>query len=224
MPVELLDISISSKSVARVKPPKIVEWTTVKILPDGDFEQVGPRNRRRRIKLVKCVECEGGRPETEFAYFSKEGSGLSAGICVDCWLAVARRQTAWKRQEARTKITALYALVLERAHEYSSAARRAAIVRFASPEWRDRKAISMVYAEAKRLAIETGQPHDVDHFYPLQSSICCGLHVAENLRVIKASDNRSKSNSFPMDNSPALVGMSGPEIRDALGEMVKALD
>ena len=39
--------------------------------------------------------------------------------------------------------------------------------------------------------------YDVDHYYPLQGRAVSGLHVPSNLSVMRASDNRSKSNSHP---------------------------
>ena len=56
-----------------------------------------------------------------------------------------------------------------------------------SPE--ERKGIEALYAEARRLSIETGIPHDVDHIQPI---IKGGLHVLSNLQILTASENRSK--------------------------------
>lgn len=217
----LLDISISRKAKPVEKPAARVDWETVHKFPDGSSEQIGPRGRRRRVILIRCVECELEQPETEFAYRLPNDIRMAweAGICRGCMLAIARRNGARSREDARKAITARFASILERAADCSSAERRAAIVRFASPSWRDRKAISDIYAEARALSRETGQPHDVDHFYPLQSPICCGLHIAGNLRVVKASSNRSKGNTFPLEHSPCYAGMSVEEINEAVFEL-----
>lgn len=64
----------------------------------------------------------------------------------------------------------------------------------ATPEWADQDAIARKY-ETARIAQElSGEPCHVDHIVPLQSEEVCGLHVAENLRVVHASDNLSKGN------------------------------
>ena len=76
-----------------------------------------------------------------------------------------------------------------------TAARRAAI-RKRCPLWADRNAIAAVYVEAARISKETGVPHEVDHIYPLQGKLVSGLHVHNNLRIIKKTDNRSKGNSL----------------------------
>lgn len=68
----------------------------------------------------------------------------------------------------------------------------------ATPAWANHAEINAIYAEAARLEKETGISHHVDHIYPLASPYLCGLHVAENLQIIPAVDNMSKSNrSWP---------------------------
>ena len=67
-----------------------------------------------------------------------------------------------------------------------------------TPQWADESKIRAFYAEAKRLTIETGVKHVVDHYYPLQGKSVSGLHVHENLRVITQSENSKKSNSCPI--------------------------
>ena len=63
-----------------------------------------------------------------------------------------------------------------------------------SPPWADRKAIEAIYAEAKRLTIETGRIHHVDHEIPLNGEFVSGLHVETNLRVLLGAENLKKGN------------------------------
>lgn len=64
----------------------------------------------------------------------------------------------------------------------------------AFPKWADHSAIREVYARAAFLTEVLGEPYQVDHIVPLRSSIVCGLHCEQNLRVIEACANRLKSN------------------------------
>jgi hypothetical protein len=107
--------------------------------------------------------------------------------------------------------------------------RRAAKLSLAAPKWRDLEKIREIYDEARRLTEETGIAHHVDHYYPLQGLLCSGLHVHHNLRVLPASENCSKSNAQPLEDSPATVaflkqyGISGLRtwIKWAKGEKVR---
>lgn len=62
--------------------------------------------------------------------------------------------------------------------------------------WGNRVAIRSFYREARRLSVETGIAHQVDHIIPLRGKNVSGLHVETNLRVIPARLNQSKGNSF----------------------------
>tara|TARA_R110002126_G_scaffold34315_1_gene106325 strand:+ start:316 stop:795 length:480 start_codon:yes stop_codon:yes gene_type:complete len=60
----------------------------------------------------------------------------------------------------------------------------------ATPSWADMDEIKDIYIEAKYFDME------VDHIFPLQSKLVCGLHVACNLQLLSRSDNASKGNKL----------------------------
>ncbi len=74
--------------------------------------------------------------------------------------------------------------------------RRRILLRLATPPWVDSRKIREIYAARVQIEIETGVPHDVDHIVPLVSRKVCGLHCEANLRIVPATENRSKSNKF----------------------------
>lgn len=61
------------------------------------------------------------------------------------------------------------------------------------PHTADAAQMDALFSRAAELT-SAGDPHDVDHIYPLKSRWVCGLHVPQNLRVVPASLNRSKRN------------------------------
>lgn len=71
---------------------------------------------------------------------------------------------------------------------------RRLVSEFATPQWADLTKIGKVYARCKVKTESTGTPHHVDHVFPLNGELVCGLHVHNNLRVIKAIDNLVKGN------------------------------
>jgi hypothetical protein len=65
-----------------------------------------------------------------------------------------------------------------------------------TPPWADLQMIKKFYEEAAKLTKETGEPWHVDHIIPLRGEIVSGLHLAENLRVIKGIENLKKGAKF----------------------------
>jgi hypothetical protein len=87
--------------------------------------------------------------------------------------------------------------------ECAKQAKRRAARMQACPPWADLGEIGKIYAEAQRLSRETGIKHHVDHIYPLQSKVMCGLHIARNLQVLPDVVNWKKHNHIiEMDEMP----------------------
>ena len=60
----------------------------------------------------------------------------------------------------------------------------------------DQEDIKQMYSFAKMMEKTFGGKHHVDHIVPLVHDKVCGLHVADNLQVLEASVNMSKSNKW----------------------------
>jgi hypothetical protein len=58
------------------------------------------------------------------------------------------------------------------------------------PKWANLEKIREIYKKSKK-------GYHVDHIIPLQGKNVSGLHVENNLRIIKATRNLSKGNKFP---------------------------
>ena len=71
------------------------------------------------------------------------------------------------------------------------AKRRAAKLK-ATPAWADPKKIKEIY-------LNCPPGHHVDHYFPLQSPIMCGLHVENNLQYLPAKENISKGNRVTLE-------------------------
>jgi hypothetical protein len=72
-----------------------------------------------------------------------------------------------------------------------NAKRRAAKLK-ATPAWADLKKIEEIY-------LNCPPGHQVDHYFPLQSPIMCGLHVENNLQYLPAKENISKGNRVTLE-------------------------
>lgn len=64
----------------------------------------------------------------------------------------------------------------------------------AIPKWANNKNILAIYKESRRLSLETGIQHHVDHIVPITSDIVCGLHCEANLQILTFSENIKKGN------------------------------
>ncbi len=76
-------------------------------------------------------------------------------------------------------------------------AKRSAAKLNATPAWANLDAIRSIYREAARRTKETGIRHEVDHYYPLQGEVVCGLHCEANLQILEKVQNIRKGNRMP---------------------------
>jgi len=74
--------------------------------------------------------------------------------------------------------------------------RRRARVGKATPIWYNQEEVLELRREVKRLNKLTGTTHHLDHIVPLNGKTVCGLHCHENMQILTAKANLSKSNKF----------------------------
>lgn len=81
-----------------------------------------------------------------------------------------------------------------KAAEYAGKARKKRALRKAP--WHTLRDTFNLRQERRRMEVETGVRHEIDHVYPLVSDLVCGLDVAANMRVVTFEVNRSKANKI----------------------------
>ena len=91
------------------------------------------------------------------------------------------------RERCKDRITARSA--------YCSAKRRCDLLQ-RTPPWANLKKIERVYMLRNWVADFTGKDYHVDHVIPLKGEFISGLHVAENLQILPATENLAKHNNW----------------------------
>jgi 5-methylcytosine-specific restriction endonuclease McrA len=57
--------------------------------------------------------------------------------------------------------------------------------------------VKRMFELARTMSRLLGNPYHVDHIYPLNGKMVCGLHVERNLQVISEKENLAKGNKMP---------------------------
>lgn len=180
------------------------------------------RQRMQRVWLAasgqkQCAKCKKCKPLDDFhtRKASKDGRAYMCASCVTQHCAGWRtknpeafkdwyednkqhRADYWREwyEENKEYRAASYAQWAKQNPHIINAliAKRTARKLQATPSWANEEVIRAIYAEAARLTRETGIRHEVDHIYPLQSDVVCGLHCETNLQILTKVDNIRKGN------------------------------
>lgn len=73
-------------------------------------------------------------------------------------------------------------------------AKRRALKKLAIPPWFEQESIKELYKVSTSKSFDEGVSYHVDHIVPLVNDRVCGLHCLDNLQIITAKENMSKSN------------------------------
>lgn len=73
--------------------------------------------------------------------------------------------------------------------------------RRAVPPWFDKEKVAAIYAEAKRLR-KAGIQAEVDHIFPIQGDVVCGLHWHGNMQILTRAQNTAKGSRIDPAAAP----------------------
>lgn len=137
-------------------------------------EFVGPLlTRKQRIALSPAMPCL----KTDISLFYIKPTIIEKRVLTEEELIITKQQGIWSA----------YSVERQQKREGTM------------PPWANKEAIISFYIESKRLTLETGIKHEVDHIIPLNNPIVCGLHVEHNLQILTKYDNIKKSNTFKVE-------------------------
>lgn len=176
------------------------------------------------MTTIRCSKCGLEKDQDMFGLYRAHSTGRRPD-CRQCRAAVAKtwrtghpeehkaRANEWRKAQPE-KFNAIQRAYAERNREARRAlcrehqkanrpadAARSAMQRAhqakARPQWASSAYIAIFYELAAMESERTGTQVHVDHIYPLNSPLVCGLHVEDNLQLLFAVDNIRKGNRMP---------------------------
>jgi len=161
--------------------------------------------------MKSCTKCGINKPFSEYHKDKSHADGLRS-FCKACVSVYMKSNYSANRDKIIAKTYAWIEANRDRHNQKSNrwarlnpgkvnarTARRYASKTQATPKWLSENQLLHIkcrYQVAAMLNREGLDKWEVDHIVPLRGSDVCGLHVPWNLRIIKQSENRRKSNIF----------------------------
>ena len=164
---------------------------------------------RSEAKQNKKTIYFSGKP-CKFNHSDVCGRYTSSGRCVTCKLLAEKVDYLNNTDKRKETIKQYWLANKEHLSKYNTEYRKKnmgrivanirkyqAIKQKAVPKWYifEEEQIKLLYTKARELSNKNIVYH-VDHIIPLNNKNVCGLHCLNNLQIITASENFSKSNKF----------------------------
>lgn len=177
-------------------PKRIPDWSGRRfgrwtVLEKADRQIVGGR-----LRVVRECQCDCGTRRIISSQMLEAGQSLSCGCALLEKITVHRTpESKLAAKRAASRKCAHKNPARMKAHKIKYEAQRAKATPpwLTSEQWAEMNAI---YEKARKLTLETGIRHEVDHIHPLNGKNLSGLHVPWNLQILTQSENVSKSNRY----------------------------
>jgi len=160
--------------------------------------------------MKHCHTCKTDKPFTFFSSHSETKDRLYP-LCKECKKAYDKQKYEANKEQKKSKRKEHYEnnklqTRLKQKDYYTnnkeifvaSSAKRRALKEQATPKWASTKEIQSFYNLASYFTWVSGGfvKYHVDHIVPLKGKEVCGLHVQNNLQILKSVDNLRKSNKY----------------------------
>ena len=158
---------------------------------------------KNKLRVCRCCGLEANTKE-ELSLFTKSKGKKhdTQTICLKCTNAKNifrfknnKKLLDRKRESANRYSKSVKGLVSSRIRCHNSRA----LKKFSTPKWISEEEINKMnklHIQAFYLEKLTGTPYHVDHIYPSNHPLMCGLNILSNLQLLEGEINMSKNNSL----------------------------